>query len=224
MFKKLGVAVCALLIGLTASMATPAIAEAEEEKIVNVYFWFDYLPDSIVKKFEKETGIKVNLDTFESLNVMETKLLAGKSGYDIVIPTAVIAERLIKIGIFKKLDKSKFSNYGNLDPKILSNLAKADKDNAYGVPYCWGTTGIAFNDAMVRKRLPNADLASSPSGNRTSFREDNDNGWPWPAHWSNARKCSCWMSRWPLWTKNCGKKLSLSWLTFNISLGSPLLW
>ncbi len=160
MFKKLGVAVCALLIGLTASMATPAIAEAEEEKIVNVYFWFDYLPDSIVKKFEKETGIKVNLDTFESLNVMETKLLAGKSGYDIVIPTAVIAERLIKIGIFKKLDKSKFSNYGNLDPKILSNLAKADKDNAYGVPYCWGTTGIAFNDAMVRKRLPDADMRS----------------------------------------------------------------
>jgi putrescine transport system substrate-binding protein len=158
MFKKLGIAVCTALLVLTASMVTPATAE--EEKVLNIYFWFEYLPDSIVKDFEKETGIKVVLDTFESLDIMETKLLAGKSGYDIVIPDYIMAGRLMKLDIFKKLDKSRFSNWGNLDPAILASLAKFDKGNNYGVPYMWGTTGIAFNDAMVKKRLPNADLRS----------------------------------------------------------------
>ena len=158
MFKKLDIAVCIALLVLTTSMVTPAAAE--EEKVLNIYFWYDYLPDSIVKGFEKETGIKVVLDTFESLDVMETKLLAGKSGYDIVIPDWVMAGRLMKLGIFKKLDKSRFSNWGNLDPSILSKLDKYDKGNNYGVPYLWGTTGIVFNDAMVRERLPNANLRS----------------------------------------------------------------
>ncbi len=158
MFKKLSAAVCIVSLLLTLSMVTPATAE--EEKVLNIYFWFEYLPDEVVKTFEKETGIKVVIDTFESLDVMETKLLAGKSGYDIVIPDWVMAGRLIKLDIFQKLDKSKFSNYGNLDPVILSGLAKFDKDNEYGVPYLWGTTGIAFNDAMVRERLPNTDLRS----------------------------------------------------------------
>jgi putrescine transport system substrate-binding protein len=158
MFKKLGIAVCTVLLVLTTSMVTPATAE--EEKILNIYFWYDYLPDSIVKSFEKETGIKVVLDVFESLDVMETKLLAGKSGYDIVIPDQVMAGRLLKLGVFKKLDKSKFSNLGNLDPVILASLATVDPGNNYGLPYMVGTTGIAFNDAMVRERLPNADLRS----------------------------------------------------------------
>ena len=158
MFKKLAIAVCTVLLVLTTSMVTPATAE--EEKVLNVYFWFEYLPDSIVKDFEKETGIKVNLDTFESLSILETKLLTGKSGYDVVVPTSTMARRLIKVGTFKKLNKSKFLNYGNLDPAILSTLAEHDKDNTYGVPYAWGTTGIAFNEAMVKKRLPNADLRS----------------------------------------------------------------
>ena len=158
MFKKLGTAICIVLLVLTTSMITPATAE--EEKILNIYFWYDYLPDSIVKSFEKETGIKVVLDIFESLDVMETKLLAGRSGYDIVIPDQVMAGRLMKLDVFKKLDKSKFSNWGNLDPVILSSLAKVDEGNNYGLPYMWGTTGICFNDAMVRERLPKADLRS----------------------------------------------------------------
>ncbi len=158
MFKKIGITVCVLVLVLTASMVTPA--SAEEEKILNIYFWFEYLPDSVVKGFEKETGIKIILDTFESLRVMETKVLAGKSGYDIVIPDYVMAGRLMKVGLFKKLDKSKFSNYGNLDPEILAKLAKFDKGNNYGIPYMWGTDGIAFNVAMVKERLPNADLRS----------------------------------------------------------------
>lgn len=158
MFKKLCISIGILLIGLSTVLITPAISE--EEKTLNIYFWFDYLLDSTVKDFEKETGIKVNLDTFENLSMLETKLLTGKSGYDIVIPTSSIMGRMIKLDTFKKLDKSRFSNYGNLDPKILSYLAKIDKDNTYGIPYAWGTTGIAFNVDKVKERLPNADLHS----------------------------------------------------------------
>ncbi len=158
MFKKLSIVVCVLLIGLMTSIVTPAIAE--EEKVVNVYFWFDYLPSSVVKSFEKETGIKIVLDTFESLSILETKLLTGKSGYDVVVPAGALAERMLKVDTFKKLDKSKLTNYGNLDPDILAGLAKHDKGNAYGVPYMWGTTGLAFNEALVKKHLPDADLKS----------------------------------------------------------------
>ncbi len=158
MFKKLSIAVCLLLLVLTTLTVSPAMAE--EEKVLNIYFWYDYLLDSTVKDFEKETGIKVHLDTFENISIMETKLLAGKSGYDIVIPVTSMMERMIKLNSFKKLDKSKISTWGNLDPKILSNLAQVDKNNTYGVPYGWGTTVIAFNVDMVKKRLPNADLRS----------------------------------------------------------------
>jgi len=158
MFKKICMVVCTVLLVVTASMVTPAMSE--EEKTLNLYFWFEYLPDSIIKGFEKETGIKVNLDTFDSLSVLETKLLTGKSGYDIVIPTSTMANRLIKVNTFQKLDKSKFSNYGNLDTEILSTLAQFDKGNAYGIPYAWGTTGMAFNVDKVKERLPNADLRS----------------------------------------------------------------
>jgi len=158
MFKRICMVVCTVLLVLTASMVTPAISE--EEKELNLYFWYEYLPDSVIKGFEKETGIKINLDTFESLSILETKLLAGKSGYDVVIPTSTMAKRLIKVNTFKKLDKSKFSNYGNLDPDILSALDKHDKGNTYGIPYAWGTTGIAFNVDKVKERLPNADVRS----------------------------------------------------------------
>jgi len=158
MFKKIGIVVCVLLIGMTTSMVTPTMAE--EEKVVNVYFWFDYLPSSVIKSFEKETGIKVVLDTFETLSVLETKLLTGKSGYNVVVPAGALAERMLKSDIFKKLDKSKLTNYGNLDPMILSGIAKHDPGNNYGVPYMWGTTGMAFNEALVKKHLPNADLRS----------------------------------------------------------------
>ncbi len=158
MFKKSGIVTLVLILGMTASIVTATVAE--EEKVLNVYFWFDYLPHSIIENFEKETGIKIVLDTFESDNIQETKLLTGKSGYDVVIPSGAAAERLIKLDTFKKLDKSKFTNYHNLDKTILSGLAKHDKGNEYGVPYMWGTVGLAFNEALVKKRLPDADLRS----------------------------------------------------------------
>lgn len=158
MLRKLGISVSILIIGLVVCLIFPV--HAEEEKVVNVYFWFDYLPDDVVKSFEKESGIKVVVDTFESTGALEAKLLAGNSGYDIVCSSGGAAERLIKTGTFKKLDKSMFTNYGNLDPNIVAGLAKHDPDNNYGVPYMWGTTGIAFNEALVRKHWPNADVRS----------------------------------------------------------------
>ena len=158
MFKKLSITISVLFLGFTVFLASPAIAK--EEKVVNVLFWFDYLPDSVVKSFEKETGIKVVVDTFESLGALEAKLLAGNSGYDVVNSAGAQSERLIKTDTFKKLDKSQFTNYGNLNPAILAGLNNHDKGNQYGVPYMWGTTGIAFNEALVKKYLPNADLRS----------------------------------------------------------------
>jgi len=158
MSKKLSIGVCFMFLGFIA--LTAPVAGAEEEKVVNVYFWFDYLPQDVVDSFEKETGIKVVVDTFESTGALEAKLLAGKSGYDIVCSSGGAAERLIKTGTFKKLDKSKFTNYGNLDQDIVAGLAKHDPGNNYGVPYMWGTTGIAFNEALVKKHLPDADVRS----------------------------------------------------------------
>jgi len=158
MFKKSIIAVSSLLFGLTTLMFTPALAA--EEKVVNVYNWFEYLPAPVIERFEKETGIKVVLDTFESMDVVETKLLTGKSGYDLVMSGGEQAQRLVSNGLFAKLDKSKLTNYGNLDPGVLASLAKKDKGNTHGVPYMWGTTGIAFNEALVRKYLPDANVRS----------------------------------------------------------------
>ncbi len=133
---------------------------AGKENVVNVYFWFDYLPTSVIESFEKETGIKVVVDTFDTLSALEAKLLAGKSGYDVVVSAGAQAERLLKTDTFLKLDKSKLPNYGNLNPMILGGLANHDPGNNFGVPYMWGTTGIAFNEALVKKVLPNADVRS----------------------------------------------------------------
>src|SRR5581483_2977744 len=117
---------------------------------VNVYNWSDYIDPAVLADFTKETGIKVQYDTFDSNDTLETKLLAGKSGYDIVVPSAYFLERQIKAGVFQKLDKSKLPN---LWPEITARLAAYDPGNAYSVDYMWGTTGIGFNIKAMRERL-----------------------------------------------------------------------
>jgi len=140
-----GLRVVMFAIGL---LATQAVAQNARE--VNVYNWSDYIHPKVLEDFTKETGIKVQYDTFDANETLETKLLAGKSGYDVVVPTAYFLERQVKAGVFQKLDKSKLKNLGNVWPDIAKRLAVYDPDNQYAVNYMWGTTGIGYNVKAMR--------------------------------------------------------------------------
>jgi putrescine transport system substrate-binding protein len=142
------------LIWLVFAVASTSVAaQPQGERIVNVYNWTDYIAPKIIEEFTKETGIKVRYDTFDSNDTLETKLLAGKSGYDVVVPTAYFLERQIKAGIFQKLDKAKLPNLVNLWPEISQRLAKYDPGNQYAVNYMWGTVGIGYNTKKAREVL-----------------------------------------------------------------------
>jgi putrescine transport system substrate-binding protein len=133
---------------------------AEEEKVVNVYNWSDYIAEDTLANFEKETGIKVNYDMYDGNETLETKLLAGNSGYDIVVPSASFLERQITAGVYQKLDKSKLPNLSNMDAEVMQRAALHDPGNEHSVVYMWGTTGIGYNPDKVAKALPNASVDS----------------------------------------------------------------
>ena len=135
---------------LTALLASTVIANAEE---VRVYNWSDYIDEELLTKFEAETGIKLIYDVFDSNEVLETKMLAGGSGYDVVVPTASFLQRQIQAGAFQKLDTSKLSNKGNMWDVIEARTDQFDKGNEYSVNYMWGTTGIGVNVAKVTEAL-----------------------------------------------------------------------
>jgi putrescine transport system substrate-binding protein len=141
--------------------AAPApAAPPEEEKVLHVYNWSDYIADDTVANFEKQTGIKVTYDVFDSNDVVETKLLAGHSGYDMVVPSASFLERQIKAGVFMKIDKSQLPNIKNMDPDIMQRVALHDPNNDHAIPYFWGTTGLGYNEAKVKKALGNVPIDS----------------------------------------------------------------
>src|SRR6195256_1459955 len=140
--------VLALLALVT--LAASAGAETKRERTVNVYNWTDYIEPTVLEDFTKETGIKVKYDTFDSNDMLETKLLAGRTGYDLVVPTAYFLERQVKAGVFQKLDKSKLPNLPNAWEEIAGRLAAYDPGNQYAVNYMWGTTGIGFNGSKER--------------------------------------------------------------------------
>ena len=143
----------ALALVFAAALAAPA-ARADDAKLLNIYNWSDYIAEDTVPRFEKETGIKVNYDVYDSNEVLEAKLLAGHSGYDLVVPSASpYLARQAEAGAYLTIDKAKLTNYGNLDPQILAAAANADPGNAHGVPYLWGTTGIGYNPALVKAAL-----------------------------------------------------------------------
>ncbi len=148
-FKK----VTALMaIGLMTTL--PSVqAQAQKQEVLKFYNWADYLGEETINKFEAETGIKVNLDVFDSNEVLESKLLAGHSGYDLVVPSSNFMGRLIKANVFRKLDKSKLPNMKHLDPKLMGLLENKDPGNNFGIPYLWGTTGIGYNVDLVQKAL-----------------------------------------------------------------------
>ncbi len=142
--------------------AGPAAAEraSSEEKVVNVFNWSDYIDPKTLEQFTAETGIKVNYDVFDSNEVLETKLLAGNTGYDVVVPSASFLERQIKAGVFAKLDRSKLTNWGNLDTEVLQRVALHDPGNEHSVNHMWGTTGIGYNEGKIKAIDPNAPVDS----------------------------------------------------------------
>src|SRR6266566_9832758 len=135
-------------------------AEAQE-RVVNFYNWSNYMAPDVLENFTKETGIKVVYDTFDANETLETRLMAGKSGYDVVVPTAYFLQRQIKANIFQKLDKSKLPNLANAWSVVTQRLATYDPGNLYAANYMWGTTGIGYNVKMVQKILgPDAKIDS----------------------------------------------------------------
>jgi len=140
--------------------ADKAGAVANSGKVLNLYIWSDYLAADTLSNFEKQTGIKVHAAYFDTNETLETKLLAGSSGYDVVVPTASYFERQIKAGVYLTLDKSKLPNLKNMDPQLMSKVALHDPGNAHGIIYTWGTNGIGYNEKMVKELLPDAPLDS----------------------------------------------------------------
>src|SRR6187200_2228697 len=118
----------AFILAALVAGTIPLGAQTKKERVVNIYNWSDYIDPAVIEDFTKTTGIKVRYDTFDSNDTLETKLLTGKSGYDVVVPTAYFLERQIKIGIFQKLDKAKLPNVDNLWPEIAKRLAHYDPD------------------------------------------------------------------------------------------------
>jgi putrescine transport system substrate-binding protein len=133
---------------------------AAEEKIVNVYNGSDYIDPKVIEGFEKETGIKVRYDVFDSNEVLETKLLTGNSGYDVVVPSAYFLERQVQAGVFRPLDKSLLPNLKNQDPELQAVVARHDPGNAHSVVYMWGTTGIGYDALKIKKIMPDAPVDS----------------------------------------------------------------
>jgi putrescine transport system substrate-binding protein len=133
--------------------APAPVATNTEEKVLNIYNWADYISANMVADFEKETGIKVNYQTFENNEGLHAKLVAGNSGFDIVVPGAVFAKSQIDGGLLMKLDKAKIPNLGNLDPGIMGKLASVDAGNDYLVPWAWSYTTVGINKAKVAKAL-----------------------------------------------------------------------
>ena len=139
-----------LALSLMGAMAGAAQAD---NKVLHVYNWSDYIAPDTIANFEKESGIKVVYDVFDSNETLEAKLLAGKSGYDIVVPSNNFLAKQIKAGVYQELDKSKLSNYGNLNKSLLKAVSVSDPDNKHAFPYMWGSMGIGYNPEKVKAAL-----------------------------------------------------------------------
>jgi putrescine transport system substrate-binding protein len=142
---------------MAAAVIAASPATAAEEPSLNVYNWSDYIAPDTIPKFEAESGIKVTYDVYDGNEVLEAKLLSGRSGYDIVVPSASpFMARQIAANVYRMLDKARLPNWRNLDPHILELVAAADPGNAHGVPYLWSDTGIGYNEAQMRAALGDA--------------------------------------------------------------------
>ena len=163
-------------VAVATVIALSASSAGAEERKVNFYNWSNYMAPGVLEDFTRETGIKVVYDTFDANETLETRLLAGKSGYDVVVPTAYFLQRQIKAGVFQKLDKSKLPNLVNAWPAVTERLAVYDPGNQYAANYMWGTTGIGYNVKMAQKilgtdaRIDSWDIVFKPE-NLAKFRD-----------------------------------------------------
>lgn len=149
------------LIGATATLATPWVRPSwAQAGVVNVYNWSDYIGETTLEDFTAETGIEVVYDLYASAEEMQAKLLAGSTGYDVVLHSGQGMPRSVKAGVLQKIDKTKLTGLGNLDPDLMKIVDGYDPGGEYSVPYMWGSVGMTYNLDMVKERLPNADLNS----------------------------------------------------------------
>ncbi len=153
----LGKRFAALVAGSAALLAANV---ASAESVVNVFNWSDYIDASVLEDFTKETGIKVQYDVYDANEVLDAKLMAGKTGYDVVVPGGAFLYRQIKAKIHSELDKSKLPNLKNMWPMVMEHLAAYDAGNAHAVNYMWGTTGIGYNVNKIKAIMPDAPIGS----------------------------------------------------------------
>ena len=149
---RLRTAAALLTLGVCLTGASGALG-ADEPKVLNVYNWSDYIADDTLKNFEKETGIKVNYDNYDANEILHAKLVAGKTGYDIVVPGAHFAKSQIEGGLLQKLDRAQLTNWGNLDMRLLAQLGAVDPGNQYLVDWLWGYVAVGINTAKVKAAL-----------------------------------------------------------------------
>ncbi|AIL12522.1 hypothetical protein IM40_01695 [Candidatus Paracaedimonas acanthamoebae] len=148
-----------LFATLLAFFTSPTIGQ--EEPVLNIYNWHEYMPQEVLEAFTKETGIKINYDIYESNEILETKLLSGSSGYDLVCPSAwPFMARQILAGTYQKLQKEKIKNLNGLHPEIMAQLQALDPHNDHAIPYMWGVTGFAYQKDLISKRLSKAPTDS----------------------------------------------------------------
>jgi putrescine transport system substrate-binding protein len=150
-----------ILFGLLALGLSAALPARAQEKVLNVFNWNDYIAKDTLEKFTAETGIKVNYDLYDGNEILEAKLLAGKSGYDVVFPsTTPFFAKQLKANIYLALDKTKIPNLAGMNPKVMAEVAKYDAGNAHGVPYLMAATGIGYNIDKVKALMPDAPIGS----------------------------------------------------------------
>ncbi len=133
--------------------AGPSPTTSGEEKVVHVYNWIDYVAPTTIADFEAKTGIRVVYDTYDANEILETKMLTGRSGYDVVFPSAVPLARQVAAGAIGRLDKSKLPNLAHMDPFVMERIALNDPGNEHSIPYMWGTAGLGYNPEKVKKAI-----------------------------------------------------------------------
>jgi putrescine transport system substrate-binding protein len=151
---RFGAALATVLL----SLGVPGLSVAGQDNVLNIYNWSDYIGDDTIKNFEKETGIKVHYDTFDSNETLHAKLVAGNTGYDIVVPSSNWAKIQLQGDLLMKLDKSRITTYNNLDPYVMKKLAAIDPGNQYLVPWLWGITTVGINVNKVKAALGNLPM------------------------------------------------------------------